>query len=999
MMNGLTRGGVFVEIIDLPAATSGSKSYPRTSGSSLYFYTAVPGRHTVAVGTDANGAGCINWTNTGDTNVGNTRIFVFAKKLVTSDTYGIVVVNDNGEVLADHGYPNPQYVAKISPNATATATYSTLDGYTAYVHDTAPFSQQDSSDRFVLVAMPDSGTNDTWYCLQNECILANSGAISLRMVVYSATASYVLPTLHIYAVNHPVPGSDIYGIQVKDATQALTYDSSVESVSTADILSVDYPAYGSTNTYALAVTNLPGVSIPYFYRSGNVMSGATNTNSRYTGAAKKVGSQLTFKTIMEVQTTSPDPYIFPYNLGSQTGRYCPVVDLSQLAPATATGTPGGATWTAPSFTTQPTPFPRCKPGDTLTLTVAVAGNPTPTLQWYVIPSGGSASAIAGATSATYSRVTTAADDQAQFYCVATNILIATSSNVAKATVNNNTVPVITGKSGDQTVATGTSVTINFTASGTPAPTYSITGPGNLSSNTNSLTFTPGSAGGYGFTCTATNSEGYASTQITITVADKPAFSTQPSSQAVTSGGTASFTVATVGGTANVAFQWYRGGAAISGATSPTYSFTTSMSDSGAAFYCIATNAVGSTQSNTATLTVTQAPTAPSFVSGPTATDCDQGSTTSLSCTANGYPAPSITWSIGGTTIATGANATATMSTTGTRTITCTLSNASGTASQTVSIYVMSTFSVSISPSSASGASGNTATFTATAPGANDYLDFVWTGPGGYSHVAPLQAANGSSAITITIGAGTVGTYTCTVTYDAHTGHGAASTQSHSASCTLSMTASPVISQQPNSVTVTQGQAASFSVAASPATAYQWYRNSVAISGATSSTHSADTSTVGSFSYFCIVYNGAAATQSSTATLTVNAPAQATYPSYNSISGSDQEYSANAYFDIYRDGHYDGGSGIYGYWANGSGDGTLYDVYAGSSATPANGSFAFNTWYSLGSFSGVGWSIAPSGATGHITNTNLSVLVRLRSTGAVVTSGTVTLSTQNGGTPP
>jgi hypothetical protein len=1014
MVNGLSRGGVFIEILSLPGGGSGTKSYPGTGGSSLYFYTASAARHTVSVGTDASGNGCINWTATDASSNTSTVIYVFASKLITSDTYGVKVINNQGETLADQGYPAPQYLGKVSLNATAIANYTTPDGYTAYLHSTPNFTLQDASDKVVLLAMPDSGTDDTWYAVNGECIQANAGLTNVLVTVYTKAASYTIPTLHVYAINHPTPSNSTYAVQLKTASQALTWDSSVESVSIRDTLTINYPAAGATNTYSLAVTNLPGLLIPFYYQAD--YSGSTST--RYVGCAKKVGFQVTFGLIKDAQSSS-SPVIAAYKLGSQTGRYCPVVDLSQLGPAAPAGTPGGANWSAPSFTTQPAPAPRCKPGETLALTVAVAGNPTPTLQWYK-----NGAAIAGATSTTYSKVADSSDDQAKFYCVAHNILVDTQSTVSTATVNNNVAPVITGKTGNLIVRVGTSVTVSITASGTPAPAYSITGPGNLSSSTNSLTFTPSTYGDYQFDCIATNSEGQAETIITITAANAPSYATQPADQTVTAGGTASFTVELGSDTVtNTSIDWYKNGTKVtaSPSTSTTYSFPASLSDNGAQVYCIATNSVGSTQSRTATLTVTQAPTPPSFVSGPTATNCDQGGNTTLSCSVNGYPAPTVTWKQGVTTLGTGTSLTVAPSGTGNQVITCTLSNASGTTSANVTIFIWATFSVAISPTSANKTSGSTQTFTASASGANANLSFRWTGPGGFTQ-SNLTGSTGTSSINITTGSGTVGTYTCAVQYGlsgSPNGNNGTSTQSHSASAALSMAQPPVITRQPVDQTVALNGAASFLVMADVSTAFQWYRDGVAIPGATGQAVGADTSVAGSFSYFVIVYNGAAATQSSTATLTVTGGGGggggggdpgggggggATYPSYNTISGTDVEYSAPAYFDMYRDGHYDGGSGLYGYWANSANDGTiydgtLYDVMATSSNynnLDTTGYFGVGVWYSFASWSGIGWGINPTGATGNKSSCTLTIQVRIRSTGQIVTSGTVTLQTQNGG---
>ena len=95
--------------------------------------------------------------------------------------------------------------------------------------------------------------------------------------------------------------------------------------------------------------------------------------------------------------------------------------------------------------------------------------------------------------------------------------------------------------------------------------------------------------------------------------------------------------------------------------------------------------------------------------------------------------------------------------------------------------------------------------------------------------------------------------------------------------------SPSITTQPVSRTVTAGQTAAFAVAATGTApfSYQWYRNTTAISGATSSSYTTPaTTTSDSGALFkAIVTNSAGSVTSASATLTVNAaPAAAVSPS-------------------------------------------------------------------------------------------------------------------------
>jgi Immunoglobulin domain len=84
----------------------------------------------------------------------------------------------------------------------------------------------------------------------------------------------------------------------------------------------------------------------------------------------------------------------------------------------------------------------------------------------------------------------------------------------------------------------------------------------------------------------------------------PSITAQPTSQTVTVGQAATFTV-TATGTAPLDYQWQKNGANISGATSASYTTPpTTSADNGTAFQVVVSNSAGSVTSNAATLTVT-----------------------------------------------------------------------------------------------------------------------------------------------------------------------------------------------------------------------------------------------------------------------------------------------------------------------------------------------------------------------------------------------------------
>jgi hypothetical protein len=88
----------------------------------------------------------------------------------------------------------------------------------------------------------------------------------------------------------------------------------------------------------------------------------------------------------------------------------------------------------------------------------------------------------------------------------------------------------------------------------------------------------------------------------------PTISVQPQSQTVTTGSSAQFSVVATG---RPAYQWYLGGAVVSGATSSTYSLTSAQSSNAGDYTVTVTNSYGSVTSSKATLTVTAASTSTS----------------------------------------------------------------------------------------------------------------------------------------------------------------------------------------------------------------------------------------------------------------------------------------------------------------------------------------------------------------------------------------------------
>ncbi len=176
-------------------------------------------------------------------------------------------------------------------------------------------------------------------------------------------------------------------------------------------------------------------------------------------------------------------------------------------------------------------------------------------------------------------------------------------------------PQIVTQPASQSVNAGQTASFSVTASGTAPLRYQWNKDGaSVTGATSASYITPATTSadnGATFTVTVSNTAGSVlSAKAILTVAAAPQISSQPANQSVTVGQSASFSV-TATGAAPLQYQWSRSGTLIVGATSAVYTTAaTTTSDNGATFSVVVTNAAGTVTSQTATLTVTAAATAP-----------------------------------------------------------------------------------------------------------------------------------------------------------------------------------------------------------------------------------------------------------------------------------------------------------------------------------------------------------------------------------------------------
>ncbi|MGN6692690.1 MAG: carboxypeptidase regulatory-like domain-containing protein, partial [Aquihabitans sp.] len=330
--------------------------------------------------------------------------------------------------------------------------------------------------------------------------------------------------------------------------------------------------------------------------------------------------------------------------------------------------PAGPSYSDPATITILTPAPATiavGPGDAVghtgtpvSFTVTPAGSPTPTVQWQrkagADPTLAQWTNIPGATSATYTFTPTTSNYFDQYRAVVTNRFGSATSTPAALRLTD--APVITMSPLSKTVTSGQ--TASFIAfveeEWRPSVTYrwerSTDGGGSWSTIAGATTkelSVPGvtlADDGNRYRIVATNP--YGSTEsgsATLTVSGTPVVTTQPQSVTVAIGDTATLGAAVIGEPVPTV-QWQRssdGSSAwtdVAGATGNPYSWTAALADTG--FYRARfTNASGSVTTNVVKVDVGL----PAFTSAPDVITYAPGHPVTVSATAQGAPAPTITW--------------------------------------------------------------------------------------------------------------------------------------------------------------------------------------------------------------------------------------------------------------------------------------------------------------------------------------------------------------------
>ena len=453
----------------------------------------------------------------------------------------------------------------------------------------------------------------------------STGTVTSTTVTLTVTAAAVAPTISAQPASKTVTAGQAATFSVTAAgTATLTYQwkkngaaiggATAASYTTPATVAADNGAQFTvtvtnsvssvTSNAATLTVNVPP-TITAQPANKSVTAGQTATFS-VTATGTGTLTYLWFKNGVGIPGATSASYTTPATVAGDSGATFVVTVSGSTGSVTSTSATLTVTAApvAPSITGQPASR-TVTAGQTAAFSVTATGTATMTYQWKK-----NGTAIGGATSPSYTTpATVAGDNGAQFTVTVTNSVGSATSNAAVLTVS--VPPSITAQPAGKTVNVGQTATFSVTATGSGTLTYQWKKNGAAISGATSASYTTPAAvasdNGALFTVTVTGSGSSAtSSAATLTVNAPPTISAQPANKTVTAGQTANFSV-TATGSGTLTYQWNKNGAAITGATSASYTTpATTSGDNGASFTVTVTNAAGNATSNAATLTVTTA---------------------------------------------------------------------------------------------------------------------------------------------------------------------------------------------------------------------------------------------------------------------------------------------------------------------------------------------------------------------------------------------------------
>ena len=672
------------------------------------------------------------------------------------------------------------------------------------------------------------------------------------------------------------------GTQISGATSSSYSISSVQGTNAGSYTVRVSNAAGSVTSAAavLTVIGLPSIT-------GQPLSRTVNTGSTvtFTVTATTSNGTLSYQWLkdgVEIVGATLSSYSISSVQGTNAGSY--TVRVSNIAGSVTSSAATLTVISPPTISTQPL-SQTVNIGSAVTFSVtATTGNGTLSYRWFK-----NGTQISGATSSSYSINSVQATSAGSFTVRVSNAAGNVTSSAAVLTVIS--LPTISTQPLSQTVAAGSAVTFSVTATtGNGTLSYQWLKNGTQVSGAISSSYSVSSvqetdAGSYAVR--VSNAAGsVTSAGAVLTVLGLPGISTQPLSQTVNVGAPVTFSI-TAAGSGTLGYQWLKNGTQISGATSSSYSIN-SVQETDAGSYAVrVSNSAGSVTSSMAVLAVI---TPPTISVQPVSQSVRPGSPFSLFVEVQGTAPLTYRWYKDGQIIpipiALSSYEVAAASEQDAGSYLVEVSNAAGTVTSAAAVLtVADVASISTQPLSQTVNVGASVTFSVTATGTGT-LSYQW-----FKNGVEIPGATSSSYSISSAQKTDAASYTVRVAN--------AAGSAVSSAAVLTVISPPSISEQPASQTVTIGSAITFSVTATTGNGtltYQWFKNGVEISGATSSSYSIGSAAeTDAASYTVRLSNAAGTVTSLEAILTViTAPAISAQPLSQTVNaGSPVTFSVTA----------------------------------------------------------------------------------------------------------
>ena len=711
----------------------------------------------------------------------------------------------------------------------------------------------------------------------DDYFFLTAGTVASALLLNGQSTTVTLPPGLTFTASWVNGASAIGGYISGTPTTAGTYATSVTCVSPGNASlaqSITLTITGSTTPTAPAITTPPAAA--------NVAAGKTAT---FTVAASGTAPLAYFW----LKNSSPLA-----NGGNISGANTATLTLSNVATADAanysvlvSNSVGTATSTTaaltvilpPSITAQPA-AQAVASGVSASFSVTATGTAPLAYKW--LKNGGAitnGTKYSGATSNLLTVATVTTNDAANYTVVITNAAGSVTSAIAPLTIV--ATPTLTTPPASLSVAAGANASFSVSAAGSAPLFYfwlknnsPLANGGNIAgvATTNLLLSAVTTNDAASYSVIVSNSLGtITSPAATLTVSLPPAIVTSPASATLIAGSNVTFTV-TASGTAPLAYQWLKNGAAlanggnVAGATTATLALANLSAADAANYSATVANAVGSATSAAATLTVLVPP---AITTAPASATVVLGNPVSFSATAAGTAPLSFQWLKNAVAIPGAVANVLTLSAVTTNdagNYSVVVTNIAGSAaSSSAALTVLVPPSITAQPASTSAVAGSNVSFTVTASGTAP-LTYQWQKNG-------VNLA-GATAATLNI---TSVTTNEAASYSVVVGNAAGTATSSAAGLTVLLP--PAIVTQPANQFGAIGSTITLAVAASGTgpLSYQWLQHGIALADGGNISGSATTSlTITALttnevdSYSVVVSNAYGTVTSAIAKVSINA---------------------------------------------------------------------------------------------------------------------------------